>query len=52
MAEVPELLERILTAYLAHRRRAGESFYDFAGRHSVEELRGFCAPALAEAAAQ
>jgi ferredoxin-nitrite reductase len=52
MAEVPELLERILTAYLAHRRSAGESFYDFAGRHSVEELRGFCAPALAEAAAQ
>jgi ferredoxin-nitrite reductase len=37
MAEVPQKLEAMLRGYLAH-RRGGESFQDFATRHSVEEL--------------
>jgi ferredoxin-nitrite reductase len=44
VAALPETLERMLAAYLGH-RRAGESFHDFAARHSVEELtRLFAAP--------
>jgi ferredoxin-nitrite reductase len=38
MAEMPERVEALLRAYLAH-RRADESFHDFAARHSVEELK-------------
>jgi len=38
MAELPQRIERMLRGYLAH-RRAGESFHDFAARHSIETLR-------------
>lgn len=37
--EVPHRVERMLRAYLARRRDADESFRDFAGRHTAEELR-------------
>jgi len=37
-ADVPPLLERLLTAYLA-KRNAGEAFVAFARRHDVETLR-------------
>jgi ferredoxin-nitrite reductase len=45
MADVPARLERILAAYLAHRRDGAESFHDFTKRHSVEELTRLCDPA-------
>jgi ferredoxin-nitrite reductase len=45
---MPARVEAMLHAYLAH-RRDGESFYDFAGRHSVAELTAMFTP-VAEAA--
>jgi ferredoxin-nitrite reductase len=39
MADVPAQLERMLAAYLAQRRDAAETFYDFTGRHSLDELK-------------
>jgi ferredoxin-nitrite reductase len=45
---VPARIETILHVYLAH-RRDGETFYDFAGRHSDAELSAMFAP-VAEAA--
>ncbi|HUH84140.1 MAG TPA: NirA family protein [Stellaceae bacterium] len=38
MAEMPQRIERLLRAYLAH-RQGGESFHDFAAGRSVETLR-------------
>jgi ferredoxin-nitrite reductase len=46
--EIPARVTAMLRAYLAH-RRGGESFYDFAGRHSDGEL-GTMFASLAEAA--
>ncbi len=43
MAELPPAVERMLRAYLVHRRDSGESFHDFAARHSVEALQALCA---------
>ena len=49
--DLAPLLERLLRAWL-ERRRALESFHDFAARHAVEELRALCAPTVrGEAAA-
>jgi ferredoxin-nitrite reductase len=45
---LPERIEAILQAYLAH-RQSGESFYAFAGRHSIADLSALFAP-VAEAA--
>jgi ferredoxin-nitrite reductase len=47
--DVPATLERVLKVYLAQ-RAPGESFQDFAKRHSVEELRAFANDALEKAA--
>ncbi|HEY1505585.1 MAG TPA: NirA family protein [Stellaceae bacterium] len=43
VAEMPGRVEALLRAYLA-RRRAAESFHDFAARHSVEELKALALP--------
>jgi ferredoxin-nitrite reductase len=45
---LPERIAAILQAYLAHRQE-GESFYAFAGRHSIADLSAIVAP-VAEAA--
>ncbi len=45
MAELPETIERLLRAYLVHRRDPAESFHDFAARHSVEALQALSAAA-------
>jgi ferredoxin-nitrite reductase len=45
---MPARIEAMLRAYLTHRCDA-ESFYDFAGRHSIAELTAMIAP-VAEAA--
>ena len=37
--EVPRTVERILKAYLAHRRSCEESFLAFARRHEIEALK-------------
>ncbi|TAJ41207.1 MAG: NirA family protein [Reyranella sp.] len=37
--DLPPLLERLLAAYLAHRRATTESFFEFCGRHEVAQLR-------------
>ena len=37
--ELPQRVEAMLRDYL-EQRRPGESFHDFTGRHSIEELRG------------
>ena len=37
--DLPALLERLLGAYLAHRRAATESFFEFCRRHEVAQLR-------------
>lgn len=37
--DLPPLLERLLAAYLAHRRTETESFFEFCGRHEVVQLR-------------
>ncbi|HLI19681.1 MAG TPA: NirA family protein, partial [Stellaceae bacterium] len=50
MAEVPDRVAALLQAYLAH-RRADESFHDFAGRHSVDELKAMAMSAQPELAA-
>jgi ferredoxin-nitrite reductase len=39
---VPLAIERLLAAYLAHRRGHDEPFHAFAQRHSVEQLRAWC----------
>jgi len=39
---VPRVIERLLAAYLEHRRGPDEPFHAFAQRHSVEQLRGWC----------
>jgi len=39
---VPTVIERLLAAYLEHRRDVGEPFHAFAQRHSVEQLRAWC----------
>ena len=49
-AEAPLVLERLLRAYLEQRASRDESFHAFAARHSVETLRGFAQPRLAQAA--
>ena len=41
--DIAPRIEAMLRAYLAH-RRAGETFYAFAGRHSDGELAAMCAP--------
>ena len=46
--EVPAAIERLLRRYLDD-RRPGESFREFAARHTDEELRGFLAGALVAA---
>jgi ferredoxin-nitrite reductase len=50
-AEVAQLIERMLKAYLAHRAGPQESFHQFCKRHPLETLRGFFAEQAAEAAA-
>jgi len=47
--EVPGRVEALLRAYLGH-RRDGESFFDFAGRHSDAELGAMLSAPAAEAA--
>jgi ferredoxin-nitrite reductase len=37
--ELPPVLERLLGAYLAHRRGSAESFFEFCRRHDVAVLR-------------
>jgi ferredoxin-nitrite reductase len=39
---VPAVIERLLAAYLEHRRGADEPFHAFSQRHSVEQLRAWC----------
>jgi sulfite reductase (ferredoxin) len=41
-AEVPDAIERLLTAYMAE-RRPGENLRKFFGRHNEQHLRGFLA---------
>ncbi len=43
MAEMPERVEALLRAYLAH-RQPDEFFHDFAARHSVDELKALAVP--------
>ncbi|MFZ3321995.1 MAG: NirA family protein [Usitatibacter sp.] len=47
--ELPASIERLLKAYVAQ-RLAGETFQDFAKRHSVEELGALARDALRQAA--
>jgi ferredoxin-nitrite reductase len=37
--DLPPLLERLLAAWLAHRRAPGESFFEFCRRHEIAQLR-------------
>jgi ferredoxin-nitrite reductase len=48
--ELPQVLERLLRAYLAHRNSAAETFQDFTKRHSPEALRALAGMRLPEAA--
>jgi len=50
--DLPALLERLLTAYLAYRESTTESFFEFCRRHEIAALRDLAerAPALALAA--
>lgn len=50
--DLPLLLERLLGAWLAHRRSADESFFEFCKRHEIEDLRALAhrAPIRAVAA--
>ncbi|MCC8430184.1 NirA family protein [Reyranella aquatilis] len=50
--DLPPLLERLLSAYLAHRLSAAESFFEFCRRHEIAALRELAdrAPVLALAA--
>jgi sulfite reductase (ferredoxin) len=50
-AEVPDAIERLLTAYLRD-RNPGENLRQFFARHKDEELRGFLAGQLVEAVAR
>ena len=47
---LPQVLERLLAAYLAHRNSAAETFQEFSKRHAPEALRAFAEQPLAEAA--
>ena len=49
--DVPDAIERLLTAYLAN-RRPGENLRQFFARHKDEALRGFLAGQLVEAVAR
>ena len=40
---VPAVIERLLAAYLVHRRGPDEPFHAFAQRQTVEALRAWCA---------
>jgi ferredoxin-nitrite reductase len=48
--ELPQVLERLLRAYLAHRNSATETFQEFTKRHSLEALRALTGQRLPEAA--
>jgi ferredoxin-nitrite reductase len=48
--ELPQVLERLLGAYLMHRNSVDETFQDFATRHSPEALRALADEVLHEAA--
>jgi sulfite reductase (ferredoxin) len=50
-ADVPDAIERLLTAYLAV-RRSGENLREFFARHGDEELRGFLAGHFVQAVAR
>jgi ferredoxin-nitrite reductase len=45
--DVPAVIERLLAAYLAGRATPDEPFHSFARRHTVDQLRAFCAPDVA-----
>ena len=47
---LPRVLERLMGAYLAHRKSAAETFQDFSKRHSPDALRAFAADPLLKAA--
>jgi len=47
--ELPPLLEKLLAAYLAHRRAATESFHEFCRRHDVAALHTLADQAPARA---
>ena len=47
---LPQVLERLLHAYLAQRSSAAETFQEFTKRHSPEALRAFAGQRLPEAA--
>jgi ferredoxin-nitrite reductase len=47
---LPQVLDRLLGAYLAHRIAAAETFQDFTRRHSPEALRALAGERLPEAA--
>jgi ferredoxin-nitrite reductase len=49
--DLPPLLERLLAAYLAHRRAATESFFEFCSRHEIAQLRKLADEALVRALA-
>jgi len=48
--EVPQVLERLLRAYLGQRTSSEEDFQGFANRHGAEALRRFAQAKIAEAA--
>jgi ferredoxin-nitrite reductase len=48
--ELPQVLERLLRAYLAHRTSVAETFQEFAKRHSPEALLAFAGQQVLEAA--
>jgi len=48
--EVPEVLERLLGAWLSRRESPEETFQRFANRHDAEALRAFAQGKIAEAA--
>ena len=50
--DLPQMLERLLGAWLVHRNSADESFFEFCRRHEIDELRalGHRAPVRAVAA--
>jgi ferredoxin-nitrite reductase len=51
-ADLAPLIERLLTAWLAHRQTPGETFFEFCRRHEVAALRDLAerAPPMAMAA--
>ena len=50
--DMPQMLERLLGAWLVHRNSADESFFEFCQRHEIDDLRalGHRAPIRAVAA--